>query len=105
MPDLTSMKARAATIQKSLQDRKIDPDILTAVAMVYLAMKILKMPAEEILQHGPLGIALSKIFDDLVRTASGPSVNSADPNATVTMTNAQLAQLLHSIGTGKIGEA
>jgi hypothetical protein len=104
MEPLVMVKARAATIRKACQDSKLDTDMVTAAAFVYLAMKILKLPADHIFE-GPISASLDQCFRAFQTAAQTKQSDPSDPNGTVTMTNAELAILLQSINTGKVGEA
>jgi hypothetical protein len=104
MEPLLLVKGRAATIKQACQDRKIETDIMTAAAFVYLAMKILKLPAEHIFE-GSISSSLDQCFRAFQAHGQRTSGDPEDPNGTVTMTNAELALLLQTVNTGKTGTA
>ena len=100
---LLLLKARVATLREACADKKIDPDTLTAAALLYLAMKLLKLPqADHILEHN-LVDAMREILEGLESVARHalPATSVDDPNAQITLTQSQLAQLMHA----KIGNA
>jgi hypothetical protein len=98
---LTLLRARAQTIRDACATHKVEPDNLTAAAFLYNAMKLLKMPADHIFD-GPLALALQAIATSLESAAEGQRPPRADdPNAEITLTQAQLLQLLSS----KVGNA
>jgi hypothetical protein len=97
---LRVLRARAQTIKDICAERKIDPDALTAAAFVYNAMKLLKLPADDIFD-GHLALAMQAVLTRIEESAAGPKTNVTDPDAEITLTAAQLAQLM---GT-KIGNA
>lgn len=84
------LKARAILIRDLLTDRKIDPDPMTAAALLYLALSILKLPADDVIANLP--DALRTVTGALARHDTRPD----DPNAVVTLTQAELATLIHT---------
>lgn len=108
MDFLPTLRARAATINQACRAHKVDPDMMTAAAFVYLALKLLKLPADDIMAHGPMAHHIQRVFDGLAVAAQashGRPADPNDPNGLVTMTNAEMALLLNSLNSGKIGDA
>jgi hypothetical protein len=107
MDFLPTLRARAATVNQACRAHKVEPDMITAAALTYLALKILKLPADEIMAHGPIAHHIQRVFEGLrvAGEASTGSTDPNDPNGKVTMTNAEFALLMNSFNTSKIGNS
>jgi hypothetical protein len=93
------LRGRARSIQEACRSHKIEPDPITAAALIYNAMKIMKLPADDILE-GPVLIGIQAVLSEISlkgRTVFDPT----DPDAPVTLTGSQLMTLIHS----KLGDA
>lgn len=103
------VRARADIIKRLLSDAKIKPDQLTAASLCWLAMKLLGVKGpdiEEFLMRGPFS-ALSTLWKKLEESAESPlaevgasstSFDPSDPNATITLTQAQLWSMIGKHG-------
>ena len=89
------VKARAIVIRDALTDRKLPPDQMTAAALLYLTLSLLKLDADELI--GSLPEAIRNALSTLAHTESKPD----DPDGAITLTQAELATLMAS----KIGRA
>jgi hypothetical protein len=105
MPDksttLALIRGRAQTIKDACREKKLDPDTITAAAMLYNAMKIMGLPADTILD-GPITVAMQSLLASI--EAKGRTLdkfNASDPDGLITLTNAELLTLMHA----KLGDA
>jgi hypothetical protein len=89
------LKARAINIREALDHRKVPPDQMTAAALLYLSLKMMKLPADDLIENLPDAIRA------VVRSFDRTTVAADDPNGTVTLTNVELATLMNS----KVGQA
>jgi hypothetical protein len=101
---LLPVRARADIIKRLLSDAKLAPNALTAAALCFLAMKLLGVKGpdiEEFLSRGPFA-TLSTLWKKFEETGENPAAavgvqpafDPHDPNATITMTQAQLWSML-----------
>ena len=96
---LSRVKARAKTIADACQHFKVPgEEPLTVISLLYLALKIQGQAADQLILQGPVQ-ALIKIGEALHAQAEGRTsrgFESGDPEATVTLSQTELALLMHS---------
>jgi hypothetical protein len=98
---MAMLKGRATSIKDACAHYKIDPDPITAAALIYNAMRIMKLPAEIILD-GPVVLGIQAVLSEIALKADAMhQYDPSDPDAPVTLTNAQLMTLINS----KLGDA